>query len=56
MSDQPQSKAPDLTQQNDWAVVAADEWLADHRVSESWRLINRLRDQLVRTTEALNKN
>ena len=33
------------------AVREADEWLAEHRVSESWRVINRLRDTLVRTTD-----
>lgn len=32
------------------AINAADEWLAEHRVTESWRMINRLRDQLVRSS------
>lgn len=35
------------------AVVEADEWLTEHRVSESWRVINRLRDTLVRTSDVL---
>lgn len=35
------------------AVIEADEWLTEHRVSESWRVINRLRVTLVRTSDVL---
>lgn len=35
----------------DQAVKIADEWLHEHRVSESWRIINMLRDELVRATD-----
>ena len=33
----------------DSVVREADEWLNSHRVSETWRTMNRLRDTLVRT-------
>ena len=33
-------------------VNLADEWLAEHRVSESWRMISALRDGLVRQVDA----
>lgn len=36
------------------AINAADEWLAEHRVNESWRMINRLRDELVRSSDTYN--
>jgi hypothetical protein len=29
-------------------IKEADEWLESHRVSETWRTMNRLRDELVR--------
>ena len=31
------------------AVKEADEYMAEHRVTEAWRVIRRLRDTLVRS-------
>ncbi len=33
------------------AVREADEWLNTHRVNDTWRVMNRLRDTLVRVAE-----
>lgn len=30
------------------AVNTADEWMTEHRVTESWRMISRLRNTIVR--------
>lgn len=34
------------------AVVEADTYMTEHRVTESWRTISRLRDALVRLADA----
>lgn len=37
-----------VTSEIEAAIREADEWLNSHRVSETWRTMNRLRDTLVR--------
>lgn len=32
-------------------VEIADEWLGSHKVTEAWRIVNMLRDELVRVTD-----
>lgn len=49
----PEVPHADLIAENERATTTADEWLAAHKVTESWRIVNRLRDQLVRMADAL---
>jgi len=37
-----------VTPSTESLIRIADDWLESHRVSESWRIINGLRDALVR--------
>lgn len=32
------------------AIEMADEWLSSHRVNETWRVVNMLRDELVQSS------
>lgn len=36
-----------MTASAESAINIADKWLNEHRVSETWRVINMLRDELV---------